>query len=169
MGRFAAAAADREIEREREDREREERRAEREQRFAERGGNRYGDDREGGRFGRRERGAPQPSEEFLQKTKTIFVRPELPKHLQKKKVEEPVLPAVEAPLALPGEDEAAAKARIEKKKKEEEEKRLAEEKAAEEEAARKAAEEAEAAKKAAKAAAIEADLLAFFTGEKLGE
>ncbi len=173
--RFAAAAADREMEREREMREREERRAEREKRFGERSeGGQYGDDGGrfggGGRFGRRgDRDNNQPSEEFLEKTKTIFVRPELPKHLQPKKKEEPVLPPVQAPLALPGEDEETAKARIERKKKEEEEKRLAEQKAAEEEAARKAKEDAELAERAAKAAAIETDLLKTFSnGSKLG-
>jgi len=165
--RFAAAVADREIEREREMREREERRAEREQRFAERGGERYGDDRGFGRRGDRDR---KPSEQFIDKTKTVFVRPELPKHLQPKKKEEPVLPPVSAPLTLPGEDEEAARARIEKKKKEEEEKRLLEQKAAEEEAARRAKEEAEAAEKAAKAASIEADLLSkFSSGSTLGD
>ena len=170
--RFAAAAADYEVEREREMREREERRAEREQRYAERGEGRYGDDRGGrggGRFGRGEDRDFQRSEQFLEKTKTVFIRPELPKHLQPKKKEEPVLPPVEAPLTLPGEDEEAAKARIEKKKREEEEKRLAEEKAAEEEKARKAAEEAEAAAEAAKARELEKDLLnSFCNGSMLG-
>lgn len=98
----------------------------------------------------------------------MFVRPELPSHLQPKKKEEVVLP-VSAPLALPGEDEEAAKARIEKKKREEEEKRLAEQKEAEEAAAKKTAEEAAAAEKAAKAAAVEGELLSTFaSGTKVG-
>ena len=81
-----------------------------------------------------------------------------------------VLPPVEAPLTLPGEDEAAAKARIEKKKQEDEERKAAE-KAAAEEAARIAAEEAaKAAEEAAKAAAVESQLLdEFVSGNKLGE
>jgi len=88
----------------------------------------------------------------------------------KKPREEPVLPPVEAPLTLPGEDEEAAKARIEKKRREEEEKAALEKKKAEEAAAAKAAAEKEAAEKAAKAAAHETDLLnAFISGDKLGD
>eukprot|EP01083_Nonionella_stella_P047687 127636_1 len=135
------------------------------------GSGRFGNERGGsGRFGRGGGyGGQQHSEEFLEKTKTVFIRPELPKHLQPKKQEEPVLPTTQGILTLPGEDEEAAKARIEKKKRDEEEKRLAEQKAAEEAAAKKAAEEAAAAEKAAKAASIEDDLLkAFADGDKLG-
>jgi len=103
-------------------------------------------------------------------TRTTFIKPELPSHLQPKKPEEPVLPAVSAPLALPGEDEEAAKARIEKKRREEEEKILAEQKSAAEAAAKRLLEEAEAAEKAKKAAAGEGDLLStFVNGEKSGE
>jgi len=84
--------------------------------------------------------------------------------------EEVVLAPVEAPLTLPGEDEAAAKARLEKKRREEEEKAAAERKAAEEAAAKLAAAETEAAEQAAKAAAMESKLLSeFASGNKLGE
>jgi hypothetical protein len=179
--RFAAAVAEHEVERERETRERDDRRAEREARYGERsnryedgGGEnrRFGDGGGGGdrRFGRRgDRDVEQHSEAFLAKKKTTFVRPEMPKHLQPKKKEEPVLPAGEVILTLPGEDEEAAKARIEKKRREEEEKRIAEQKKAEEDAARKIVEEAEAAEKAAKAASLEGDLLSgFANGSALG-
>jgi len=178
--RFAAAAADYEVEREREVREREERRAERHRQYDDRPegggryGDRYGDDGSrpsGGRFGDRAgRGLQADPFPPLDKTRTTFIKPELPAHLQPKKVEEPVLPPVEAPLALPGEDEEAARARIEKKKREEEEKRLAEQKAAEEAAAKKAAEEAEAAEKARKAAEMEGLLLdTFVNSGKFGD
>ena len=164
--RFAAAAASHEIDKEREFREREERRNERPRQFEERGG-RYDDDRggrDGGRFaGRMSRGQGDDNYPPLNdRTTTTFIKPELPSHLQPKKVEEPVLPVVEAPLALPGEDEEAAKARIEKKRREEEEKKLVEQKAAEEAAAKKAAEDAAAAEKAQKAAEVESDLLEQF-------
>eukprot|EP01083_Nonionella_stella_P068469 181779_1 len=78
--------------------------------------------------------------------------------------------SVEAPLALlPGEDEEAARARIEKKRLEEEEAKLAAEKAAEEAAAAKAAEESARAEAAKKAGEAEGDLLAAFaSGDKLG-
>jgi len=73
-------------------------------------------------------------------------------------------------MALPGEDDAAAKARIEKKKREEEEKKAAEKKAAEDAAAAKEAAEKEAADRAAKVAGAETGLLdAFASGAKLGE
>jgi hypothetical protein len=178
--RFAAAAADYEVEKEREMREREERRAERQRHYDDRQqgggrfGDRYGDDHgrpSGGRFGdRMGRGPAVDPFPPLEKTRTTFIKPELPAHLQPKKVEEPVLPPVEVPLALPGEDEEAARARIEKKNREEEEKRLAEQKAAEEAAAKKAAEEAEAAEKARKAAEMEGLLLdTFVNSGKFGE
>ena len=144
-------------------------------------GDRYGDDRgdrqsgaPGGRFGggRMDRGpAADPFDhDQVGSTRTTFIKPELPSHLQPKKPEEPVFPAVEAPLTLPGEDEGAAKARIEKKRREEEEKRLAEQKAAEEAAVKQAEEEVEAAQDAKKAAALEGDLLtAFVKSGKSGE
>jgi len=84
--------------------------------------------------------------------------------------EEKILPPVDAPLTLPGEDEEAAKARIEKKKREAEEKAAEEKKAAEEAAAKRAAEEKEAAERAAKALQLEGDLLdEFISGNKLGD
>lgn len=176
--RFAAAAADYEVERERENREREERRTERQRQWEERQsqrGDRYGDrdggDRGfGGRMGRRGPEVDQDPFPPLGQSKTVFIKPELPAHLQPKKKEEPVLPAVEAPLALPGEDEEAARARIEKKRREEEEKKAAEEASAAEAAAKQAAEEAAAAEAAKKAAEVEDDLLeAFVNGGKSGE
>jgi len=88
----------------------------------------------------------------------------------KKRSEEAVRPPVEAPLTLPGEDEAAARARVEKKKREEEEKKAAERKAADEAAVAKAAAQKEAAERVAKAAALESKLLdEFASGTKLGE
>jgi len=140
------------------------------------GGGRYGDDRggqAGGRFGGSRMGRGQGENVFPSSMKdrqtTTFVKPELPSHLQPKKAEEPVLPSVEAPLALPGEDEEAAKARIEKKRREEEETKLAEQKAAEEAAAKKLAEKAATAEKAKEAAEVESDLLdEFISGGKSG-
>jgi hypothetical protein len=77
---------------------------------------------------------------------------------------------VEAPMTLPGEDEAAAKARLEKTRKEKEEKAAAEKKKAEEAAAAKAEAERLAAEQAAKAAEAEGKLLdEFISGNKLGE
>merc|ERR1712216_276059 len=58
--------------------------------------------------------------------KTLLIAPKLPDHLQPKKKTPPKLPPVEAPLALPGEDEGTARARIERRKKEEAEKLKAE-------------------------------------------
>jgi len=141
------------------------------------GGGRYGDDRGGrGALGRRagegrsDRRSAEDSFPPIGMTRTTFIKPELPSHLQPKKPEEPVLPDVAVPLALPGEDEEAAKARIEKKKREEEEKRLAEQKCAAEAAAKKVTEEAEAAAKAKKAAEGEGDLLSeFVNGGKSGK
>lgn len=73
-------------------------------------------------------------------------------------------------MTLPGEDEAAAKARLEKAAAEKKEKAAAEKKAAEEAAAAQAAAEKEAAEFAAKAAAAEGKLLnEFISGNKLGE
>jgi len=90
--------------------------------------------------------------------------------LPKKKVEKVILPPVSAPLALPGEDEEAALARIEKKKADEAERKKREE----EEAARLLKEKEEAERKAAEAAqkALEAedDILAEFgSGKLLGD
>jgi len=88
----------------------------------------------------------------------------------KKRDADMVMAPVEAPLTLPGEDEAAARARLEKKRLEDEAKAAAEQKAAEEAAAAKAAAEKEAAESAAKAAALESKLLdEFASGNKLGE
>lgn len=84
----------------------------------------------------------------------------------KKKEPEPELPKVAVPMALPGESEEEAKARIEKKRREAEEQAAAEKKAAEEAAAAKAAAEKEAADAAAKAAEKETDLISDFTSEK---
>ena len=87
----------------------------------------------------------------------------------KKREEEKILQPVAAPLALPGEDEAAAKARIEKKKREVEERAEEERKAAEEAARIKAEAETKAAKEATKAASMEGTMLAAFaSGDKLG-
>jgi len=87
----------------------------------------------------------------------------------KKREEETVLPPVAVPLTLPGEDEEAAKARLEKTRLEKEAKAAREK--AEEEAKR--AEEArlaeEAKDRAAKALEVEASLLnEFISGDKLG-
>jgi hypothetical protein len=131
------------------------------------GGGRYGDRMGGGRFGR-----SGGADEFPTKNRANapIIAPEMPKHLQPKKEPESILPPVEAPLALPGEDEEAAKARIEKKKREAEEKKMAEQKASEEAAAKKAEEERAAAEAAAKAASLESDLLsAFASGERRGD
>ena len=147
----------------------------------ERGGGRYGDrDRGQGRYGRggddevvdlptgpRWKQEEEDRSTFPTTDKSSRVADIL---APKKPREEVVLPPVEAPLTLPGEDEAAAKARIEKKKREAEEKAAAERKAAEDEAAKRAAADAEAAEKAAKAAALESKLLnEFISGNKLGE
>ena len=139
------------------------------------GGGRYGDDRGGmggGRYGgRMGRGNGEVNFPAMGKdrTTTTFVKPELPSHLQPKKAEEPILPTVKVPLALPGEDEEAAMARIEKKRKEEADKILADKKAAEEAAVRKRAEEAAAAAEAKKAADSESEMFdVFINGGKSG-
>lgn len=146
----------------------------------ERGGGRYGDrDRGQGRYGRGGDGevAALPTgprwkrEEEDDRSSFITEKSSRVADIlaPKKPREEVVLPPVEAPLTLPGEDEAAAKARIERRKREAEEKAVAERKAAEEEAAKLAAAEAEAAEKAAKASALESKLLnEFSSGNKLG-
>lgn len=140
-------------------------------RYNDRGGGRYGD-----RYGdNREMQIPTgprryedaaPADDFppLNKGKVADVL------APKKRAEEMVLPPVEAPMTLPGEDETAAKARLEKKRQEQEERKAAEKKAVEEAAAAKAAAEKEAADRAAKAAALESELLdKFANGETLGE
>lgn len=175
--RFSRAAADRAMEREQENREREEFRAQKQAEWEERQARRAAatntttGSSSGGMGGGYHRGG-RLEDDFpsLGNNKTVFERPELPKHLQPKKAEEPVLPAVDVPLALPGETEEEARARIEQKKREEEERKIAEQKAEEEAKAKKAAEEAAAAEAAIKAAELEDDLLATFSnGDKLGE
>lgn len=189
--RFAAVAADHAVEKEREMKEREERRMNREREYLERGGSGRGggDDRYSDRIGRGGRGgvtAPGGGDRLGRwnsssttsavdpfpplKTKTEFIAPELPKHLQVKKEPEKIIPVGDVVLTLPGEDEEAAKARILRKKQEAEEKAEADRIAAEKEAEKKAEEEAAAAEKAAKAASLESDLLASFSsGDRLGK
>mmetsp|Transcript_20956 Transcript_20956/g.42772 ORF Transcript_20956/g.42772 Transcript_20956/m.42772 type:complete len:581 (+) Transcript_20956:356-2098(+) len=142
--------------------------------YGDRRGGGYGDRRGGGYGGRpgygdRDDRGPElpkgPAAARFEVRQEEFVVPAM-----KKKEPEPALPQVEAPLTLPGEDEAAAKARIEKKKREDEERAAAEKKAAEEAAAAQAAAEKEAAEAAAKAAAVEKDLLhEFASGNKQGD
>lgn len=146
------------------------------------GGGRYGDkDRGQGRYGRGGDGeiidlptGPRWKQDENEDSRSLFPTVEKSSRVAdilapKKPREEVVLPPVEAPLTLPGEDEAAAKARIERRKREAEEKAAAERRAAEEEAAKRAAAEEEAAEKAAKAAALESRLLnEFASGNKLG-
>jgi hypothetical protein len=73
-------------------------------------------------------------------------------------------------LTLPGEDEEAAKLRLEKKKREAEEKAVAEKEAAEKAAVAQAEAERKASEAAAKAASMESDVLATFaSGDKKGE
>jgi len=184
--RFAAAYAELEADRERETRDREERRSsnrnrDQSDRFHASSGydgqqhqqGRFRQDRGGrndenrGRYGKGSDVDPFPPLGPLISKKTEFIKPEMPKHLQPKKEPGPVLPPVLAPLTLPGEDEEAARARIEKKKRDAEEKALAEKKLAEELAAKKAAEQAFEAEKAAKAAAVANDLLSEFASGKL--
>jgi len=128
------------------------------------GGSRFGNNRSGGRFGGDDFSSLEAS-----KTTTDLTAPELPKHLQPKKKPEPVLPPVQAPLTLPGEDEAAAAARIAKKKKEAQEKKEAEAKA-KVDAVAKAAEDAKVQAEAAEKAeeAEEKLLLEFVSGNKQG-
>lgn len=183
--RFAAAFAELEADREKGNREREDRRSSARNRdhpdrfnpssgyegpqgrFRQDHGGRTDENR--GRYGKAADVNPFPPIGPLMSKKTEFIRPELPKHLQPKKEPESVLPVVSAPLALPGEDEEAARARIEKKKREAEEKALAEKKLADELAAKKAAEQALLAEKAAKAAAVADELISdFASGKMLG-
>ncbi len=171
--RFAAAAADYELERTREQKEREERRMNRENNN-EGGGHRRYDDRNNYNNNRRNNNNNNQMTDFdfleASKSKTDLTAPELPKHLQPKKAPEPVLPPVAAPLTLPGEDEAAAKARLQRKKEEadrllQEQKRKEEEEKAKLEAKKKAEEEAKR-----KAAQYETDLLQeFASGKQQGE
>jgi hypothetical protein len=88
----------------------------------------------------------------------------------KKPVEKVILPPVSAPLTLPGEDEEAARARIEKKKREEEERKQKEEEEARLAAEKKAEEERVAKEAAEKAKAAEGDILQdFANGDRLGD
>jgi len=103
----------------------------------------------------------------LGKNRTDLTPPILPKHLQPQKKKEPILPPVSAPLTLPGEDEEAARIRIEKKKREEEEKVVAAKRSEEEAARRRAEEEKAEAEKRAKAAEVESDMLASFSSGKI--
>jgi len=182
--RFAAAYEENQREREAENREREDKRIargdfsgggqgqddDRGGRYG--GGSGFGDrggggrDGGGGRFGRMNN---NPDQSPPENDRTTFILPELPKHLQPKKKVEPVLPPVHAPLTLPGEDEDAARARVERRKIQEEEKAKASEKAAEEAKVLKAAEQAAVAEKANQAIMQESNLIAEFTsGTKLG-
>merc|ERR1712037_135093 len=94
--------------------------------------NNRGNDRrpsEGGRYSRvsrdelgrevrnRQSYSSRSSEFFEENNKTLLIAPTLPDHLQPKKKKKPLpkYPPVEAPLALPGEDEVAARARIERR------------------------------------------------------
>jgi len=148
------------------------------------GGGGYTNDRGGGRFsndqggGRREgqlelptgprRDRDPANEDSYFPTQTD--KGKLDGFLAPKPRDEVVLPPLEAPLTLPGENEAAAKVRLEKKRREEAEKTAAEQKAAEEVAATLATAEKEAADQAAKAAALESKLIEeFVSGSKLGE
>jgi hypothetical protein len=146
-------------------------------RFNDRGGREGCGPRLGGRMGSRNEGEAPTSATanrslWEQSYRTTFIKPNLPSHLQPKKKEEPVLPAVEAPLALlPGEDEEAARARIEKRKLEEEEAKLAAEKSVEEadNTPAKHSEESVMVEAAQKVGYVENDLLAVFasSGDKI--
>jgi hypothetical protein len=147
--------------------------------FGDRGGGRYGDNR-GGRYGNRQTDgeivlptAPKWKQEAEAADDNAF--PPINKGnvsnilAPKKREEETVLPPVAMPLTLPGEDEEAAKARLEKARLEKEAKAAKEK---EEEEARKAEEARlaeEAKNRAAKAAEAETFLLdEFISGKKLG-
>jgi len=105
----------------------------------------------------------------LGKNRTDLTPPILPKHLQPQKKKEPILPAVSAPLTLPGEDEEAARVRIENKRREEDEKALAAKRSEEEASLRHKEEEEAEVEKRAKAAEVETDLLdSFSSGKRLG-
>ena len=84
----------------------------------------------------------------------------------KKREEDTVLPPVEAPLTLPGEDEEAAKARLEKARLEKEAKAAKEQAEKEEREAKEKALKEEAERKAKEAAEAEATLLDEFISEK---
>jgi len=150
-----------------------------------RGGSRYGDNhRGGGRYNsnqnrdangeiilprgpswKEDPSGPSAAEDFppIKKVSANILAP-------KKREEETVMPPLQAPLTLPGEDEEAAKARLEKARAEKEER------AAKEKAEREAreAEEARLAEEArvreAKALEVEGSLLnEFVSGNKLGK
>lgn len=136
------------------------------------GGGAYGD-RRGGRPGygdRNDRGPVLPTGPAAARFEVKQEEFVVPALKNKKKEPEVALPAVEAPMTLPGETEEEARARIEKKKREDEEKAAEEKKKAEEAAAAAAAAAKEAAEAAAKAAAVEGDILAeFASGNKQGD
>ena len=88
----------------------------------------------------------------------------------KKREEDTVLPPVEAPMTLPGEDEEAAKARLEKARLEKEAKAAKELAEKEEREAKEKALKEEAERRAKEAAEAEATLLdEFISGNKLGK
>merc|ERR1711966_513241 len=140
-----------------------------------RGGGRFNNDQSGGRHGGQLEPPTGPRRDHDPANEDSYFPTQADKSklngvLAPKPREEVVLPPVEAPLTLPGEDDAAAKARLEKKRREEAEKAAAEQKAAEEMAAALVAAEKEVADKAAKAATLESKLLKeFVSGSKLGE
>ena len=140
-----------------------------------RGGGRFNNDQSGGRHGGQLELPTGPRRDHDPANEDSYFPTQADKSklngvLAPKPREEVVLPPVEAPLTLPGEDDAAAKARLEKKRREEAEKAAAEQKAAEEMAAALVAAEKEVADKAAKAATLESKLLKeFVSGSKLGE
>lgn len=80
----------------------------------------------------------------------------------KKEKEAVILPPVSAPLTLPGEDEEAAKLRIEKKKKEEAERKAKEEEEARLAAQQKAEAEQKAKEDAKRAKEMESDIIGLF-------
>jgi len=147
--------------------------------------NNRGNDRrpsEGGRYSRvsrdelgrevrnRQSYSSRSSEFFEENNKTLLIAPTLPDHLQPKKKPLPKYPPVEAPLALPGEDEVAARARIERRKKDKAEKLVAKKIAKEKENERKFLEETNIKQEIIKAAELEGDLLMTFgSGEILGK
>lgn len=85
--------------------------------------------------------------------------------MKPKKKKEAVLPPVSVPLTLPGEDEEAAKLRIEKKKREEAERKAKEEEEARLAAQQKAEAERKAKEDAKKAKEMEGDIISVFINE----
>ena len=86
--------------------------------------------------------------------------------MKKKVAEKVILPPTSAPLTLPGEDEEAARARIEKKKRDEEERKKREEEEAKAQAEAKAKEEQRLKEEAEKAMNVEGDILDEFASCK---